>query len=252
MLQRSLWPILIAAAFLSGCFSLRQSLQYRPCLLEPDAPFDVIVADPAHHEVVLFWRDPSTGNPFARISRLNAWLEVHADSVVAVTNAGIYEPDLVPAGLYIEQGQTINPINLAEGYGNFYLKPNGVFYVTPDGADIVDASEFHTLEDSIVHAIQSGPLLLSDNRIHPVFTPGSQNCLVRSGIGVAPEGTIYVAIANGGVNFYDFATFFRDTLGAESALYLDGAISTLYAPHLGRTKQPRKRFGAFLVVRHRQ
>ena len=244
--------LLAAAAFLAGCSSLRQTLQNRPCVLKPETPYDIIAVNPAQHEIALYWRNPATGDPFARISNLKAYLEAHADSVVAITNAGIYEKDLSPAGLYIERGRTLNSINLADGYGNFYLKPNGVFYITPDGAAIVDASKFSTQEDSVIYAIQSGPLLLSDGRVHRAFTPGSVNCRLRSGIGVTPEGSIYVAISNGAVNFYDFATYFRDNLGVINALYLDGAVSTLYAPHLGRTRQPRKRFGAFLVVRPRQ
>lgn len=36
------------------------------------------------------------------------------------------------------------------------------------------------------------------------------------------------------VNFYEFATYFRDQLHCQDALYLDGVISSLYAPSLQR------------------
>ena len=85
-------------------------------------------------------------------------------------------------------------------------------------------------------------------RVHPAFTPGSANCRLRSGIGVGPDGTVYLAISNGAVNFHDFATFFRDTLGTPDALYLDGAISELYAPALGRTEVGREKYAGILVV----
>ena len=37
------------------------------------------------------------------------------------------------------------------------------------------------------------------------------------------------------VNFDTFARMFRDGLGARDALYLDGSISRLHAPELGRS-----------------
>lgn len=251
MPSRAHWPLITAfaaAMLLTGCSSIRQSLQNRPCVLELDAPYDVITVDPQSHEISLYWLEPSSGKPFGTIKQLKSWLETQEDSVIAITNGGIYTEDLTPLGLYIEQGQPLRAINLSDGYGNFYLKPNGIFYVGPHGPGIADASEFDALVDSLAYAIQSGPLLLSTNEIHPAFTPGSQNCRLRSGIGVTPGGTVHVAISNGAVNFYDFATFFRDSLGASDALYLDGAISTLYAPHLERTALSRTRYGAFLVV----
>lgn len=251
MPSRAHWPLitaLAAAMLLTGCSSIRQSLQNRPCVLEPDAPYDVITVDPQSHKISLYWLDPSSGQPFGTIKQLINWLETQKDSVIAITNGGIYKRDLAPLGLYIEQGQLLSSINLSDGYGNFYLKPNGVFYIAPHGPGIADASEFDALADSLEYAIQSGPLLLSDNEIHPAFTPGSHNCRLRSGIGITPGGTVHIAITNGAVNLYDFATFFRDSLGATDALYLDGAISTLYAPHLERTALSRTRYGAFLVV----
>jgi uncharacterized protein YigE (DUF2233 family) len=36
------------------------------------------------------------------------------------------------------------------------------------------------------------------------------------------------------VNFYSFATLFRDRLQCPDALFLDGSVSSLYAPDAGR------------------
>ena len=36
------------------------------------------------------------------------------------------------------------------------------------------------------------------------------------------------------MRFHDFATLFRDRLGCRNALFLDGSISSLYAPGLRR------------------
>jgi uncharacterized protein YigE (DUF2233 family) len=50
-----------------------------------------------------------------------------------------------------------------------------------------------------------------------------------------PDGKMVVkfALSEGAVNFYSFAKFFRDVLGCPDALYLDGSISTFYAPERG-------------------
>jgi uncharacterized protein YigE (DUF2233 family) len=41
-------------------------------------------------------------------------------------------------------------------------------------------------------------------------------------------------ISESPVTFYEFAGYFRDHLHCGEALYLDGSISSLYAPRLGR------------------
>ena len=42
------------------------------------------------------------------------------------------------------------------------------------------------------------------------------------------------AISNQPVTFYRFASLFRDALHCDNALFLDGSVSALYAPNLGR------------------
>jgi uncharacterized protein YigE (DUF2233 family) len=42
------------------------------------------------------------------------------------------------------------------------------------------------------------------------------------------------AISDEPINFYDFALLFREQLKCPDALYLDGNVSSLYAPSLGR------------------
>ena len=47
-------------------------------------------------------------------------------------------------------------------------------------------------------------------------------------------GAVVVAISDEPVNFHRFARLFRDVLGTPDALYLDGKVSRIYAPALGR------------------
>lgn len=239
--------LLLCLTMTAGCSSLRQALQNRPCVLEPGQPYDVLVIDPDLHSIRLYWKDPN-GNPFLTLGALEDWILAQGDSLIGLTNGGIYEPGYVPAGLFIEKGQIGVPLNLRDGEGNFYLKPNGVFALTRQGARIVESSTFDAEKGAVIYALQSGPLLVSDGDIHPAFQDGSRNCRLRSGIGVRNDGTIVLAITNGAVNFHDFATLFRDRLGCPDALYLDGAISTLHAPTLGRFERTRRRYAGILAI----
>lgn len=232
---------------MAGCSALVQTVKNQECALDPARPFDVVEVNLAQHELRLFWRD-ADGEPFLTLDAVRRHVEERGDSLVAATNAGIYEPGFVPTGLYVEMGRALHPLNLEDGEGNFYLKPNGVFLVAAAEARIVEASEFADINQSAQYATQSGPLLLFNGTIHPAFTPGSENCRLRNGIGVAPGNRVFLAISNGAVNFHDFAEFFRDELGATDALYLDGGISDLYAPAEGRTATNGQQYAGILAV----
>jgi uncharacterized protein YigE (DUF2233 family) len=83
-------------------------------------------------------------------------------------------------------------------------------------------------------ATQSGPLLVSNGKLHPKFLPDSPSLYVRNGVGVTRDSQVVFAMSLLPVNLYEFAALFRDTLGCPNALYLDGSISQVYAPDLGR------------------
>jgi uncharacterized protein YigE (DUF2233 family) len=89
-------------------------------------------------------------------------------------------------------------------------------------------------------ATQSGPLLVSAERIHPAFNPKSVSRLFRNGVGVISPHEVVFAISEGPVSFYEFATLFRDKLHCSDALFLDGTVSSLYAPPLGRNDRKIK------------
>lgn len=98
----------------------------------------------------------------------------------------------------------------------------------------METSEYPRIQERVLLATQSGPLLLRAGRMHPAFREGSSNRLFRNGVGVpSPEIAIF-AISEAPVNFHEFATFFRDVLRCPDALFLDGTISSLYAPQLQR------------------
>jgi len=122
-----------------------------------------------------------------------------------------------PKGLLIQAQKLLTPLDTAGGAGNFYLKPNGVFYLTTDRqAGICPAGQFRD-GPRIAYATQSGPLLLINGQPNPVFTPGSANVVVRNGVGLLPDGNVVFATSREKVNFYDFAAYFQ-SLGCTQAL----------------------------------
>lgn len=206
----------------------------KPALLSVEyagARFDVVCVPLAKASVRVYWKDPA-GKAFGSLEALAASLP---EPAIAITNAGIFEPGQVPTGLLISGGQTLHALNVDAGEGNFYLAPNGVFFVGSDGAAVMETSAFARRGDSDVRdATQSGPLLVAGGTIHRQFARRSTNTAIRSGVGVRGPHEVWLAISRSEVNLWTFAALFRDRLGCEDALYLDGAISELITPSLGR------------------
>lgn len=153
-------------------------------------------------------------------------------------NAGMFHPGLIPVGWFVAGGTEVAPLTLAEGEGNFFMKPNGVFLLTERGAQVVVSSQaavIRELKEKVLLATQSGPMLVIDGNIHPAFKPQSDSLLFRNGVGIASPHDVVFAISEGPVNFYEFATLFRDTLHCRDALFLDGTLSSLHSPELKRS-----------------
>lgn len=157
-------------------------------------------------------------------------------SPLMITNAGMFNPSYQPVGLYIENaGKVLQELDTSQTFTgeNFYLHPNGVFYVdTNNIPSILTTTNFlikHHLDySSIKLATQSGPMLVIDNKIHPKFAQNSINYKIRSGVGVIDHQRVVFSVTLDKFTFYDFAETFKDILGCENALFLDGQISRMY------------------------
>jgi uncharacterized protein YigE (DUF2233 family) len=178
-------------------------------------------------QLQLFLKDDS-GTPYKSLRHLAESLQGHSQQLLLAMNAGMFREDYSPLGLLVIDGKQLHRINLATGFGNFYMKPNGVFVVSPSGARIVESSTYSSLDDLVILATQSGPLLVSAGMIHPGLNPQGTSRNIRNGIGVVSANEIVFAISEDPVNFYDFALLFRDRLRCSDALYLDGNVSSLY------------------------
>lgn len=179
-----------------------------------------------------------TGERFATFDRLREYLHAKGKRLRFSTNAGIFlevaaPSRFLPEGLFVQDGKEIVPLNTHKGNGNFYLEPNGVFAVTHDGYAVVDTAAYPDLR-AVVHATQSGPLLVHKGRINRQFSTRSDKLNIRSGVGIIDPQTAVFVISRQPVSFYQFARFFLKVLRCKNALYLDGAISQTYLPELGR------------------
>jgi uncharacterized protein YigE (DUF2233 family) len=174
------------------------------------------------------------GVPFKSFDAIQASIAKNQRWLVFAMNAGMYHANFSPVGLYVENGKQLFPLNLANDQGNFFMKPNGVFAITDSGARVVESSTYPTLGGKVALATQSGPMLVIDGKIHPVFRPDSNSRLVRNGVGVVSPKSVVFAISEEPVNFYEFAVFFRDCLHCKNALFLDGTVSSIYSEALKR------------------
>jgi len=77
-------------------------------------------------------------------------------------------------------------------------------------------------------------MLVIDGALHPRFLVDATSRKRLNGVGVKEDGSVVFVLSDTPVTFHVFASYFRDDLKTPNALYLDGAISRLYAPELSR------------------
>jgi uncharacterized protein YigE (DUF2233 family) len=211
----------------------------------PEASRDGLVAEggylmetinPKKDDLRLFWAD-GHGQTLRDFTGLEKFVAAQGEKLLFAANAGMFQPDSRPVGLLVQDGNETNPLNLGDGAGNFFMKPNGVFLINERReALVVESSSYAALLTPVVWATQSGPLLVNEGSISPDFTSGSANRKIRSGVGVRKDGTIVLALSTRPVDFYEFATAFRNRWKCPNALYLDGDISAFF--RLGDKETP--------------
>jgi uncharacterized protein YigE (DUF2233 family) len=208
--------------------------QAQPCRAREYASnaYTMCEVDLAQHTVRLYWKR-SDGTPYSYLSSLPRTQERAAGRLLFATNAGMFDPALKPVGLYVEQGRELVHVNARSGYGNFHMKPNGIFYIAAGRAAVAETQAFLKQRPQADLATQSGPMLVINGRLHPRFDRGSTSLKARNGVGVRADGKIIFAISQGEVSFDAFARLFRDGLNCPNALFLDGgSAASFYAPSL--------------------
>jgi uncharacterized protein YigE (DUF2233 family) len=194
------------------------------------------VANLKIHQINTYLRPKSKAPVFSSIKNLKAYVEKQKDTALMITNAGMYTSKQLPEGLLISKGKQLAPIDLGKAsHLNFYLLPNGVFYIDGNKAFIAETHAYDSLSKKIKPSIatQSGPLLVYKGKHHHAFNYGSKSKKLRSGVGILPNGKVVFLISkNHNTNFFEFATIFKDVFGCQNALFLDGEISKMYLPNL--------------------
>jgi uncharacterized protein YigE (DUF2233 family) len=195
--------------------------------------YTVCTFDPAKDTIRLFGA-ATLETVGATYDQLNTHLLRNGQHMSFAMNGGMYHADYGPVGLLVEHGRETGALNRGDAFGNFFMKPNGVFWVKDGKAGVMETEAYARAGLSPREATQSGPMLVIGGKIHPRFLPDATSLQIRNGVGILPDGRVAFAISNVPVRFHDFATLFRERLQCKNALFLDGSISSLYASEIRR------------------
>ena len=114
-----------------------------PCvaMIFEGAAYTVCTFDAGHDALQMFWKG-ADGKPYGAFAPLAAALNAAGRELRFAMNAGIYETDTSPVGLYIENSKRLRKLNLRDGDSNFYLKPNGVFFIGDSSVGVMESGKF--------------------------------------------------------------------------------------------------------------
>lgn len=253
MKARLVFSLLFAATLLAMASRSAGALESR--LLRLDAiGYHVVTIDLKHDALEAHWLD-TEGKAFASIDALRQWGDGQGRRLLFATNAGIYDRQFRPLGLYVEDGRTLRPLNTAKGNaraGNFSMQPNGVFSIDRQGrAAVVATNDWSARGIDARLATQSGPMLVVGGELNPSFEEDSDSLKWRSGVCARKPDEVVFAVSQSPVTFHAFARLFRDEIGCRDALYLDGTLSRIYTQADGYAGAPPmmvKPYAAMLAV----
>jgi len=208
--------------------------------------FTICAFDSSKHDLKLFVADAG-GRSLRSLKALESHLGRAASTLRFAMNAGMYDEAGQPIGLYVEDGKKLHELNLREGSGNFHLLPNGVFAIGRDGGvSVRTSSQYAAANPDVLWATQSGPMLVIDGKLHPEIDPNGESLHIRNGVGASGPTSAQFVISEDPVSFGRFARLFKDRLGCPNALYLDGAVSSLW--EAGVRQDDRSELGPLVAV----
>lgn len=208
-------------------------------------------ADPAKHRIKTVLNN-SDGKPYRSLRAYADAVGSDSKTIAFAMNAGMFDKEGEPIGYYVEDAKRIVKLNRNGGDGNFFMKPNGVFYGSGGDWRITSTEWFFkTVRDRPRFGTQSGPLLVTASNLHPEISDDGPSKAVRNAVGVDADGKAHFVISQAPLSFGQMARFYKDELKTPNALYLDGTVSGLWDPTTERldTGAP---IGPIIVVTKRK
>ncbi len=201
-------------------------------------------------EVSVHWRNGNAEPYVTLLGFKNSQLRQGKPLLLAM-NGGMYHDDLRPVGYHVENYQRLRKANTRRGPGNFHMLPNGIFFVEKNRIGVMETRAFLRRNRRPQFATQSGPMLVINGRLHPLFKPSWTSAKIRNGVGVSKDGKrVYFVLSDSPVTFYEFGKLFQRHLKAYNALFLDGSVSQMWSPEISRPSFSR--VGPIIAVARRQ
>ena len=131
---------------------------------------------------------------------------LNSKKIKCAMNGGIYNQEFHPLGLYAESGKILSKLNTRKNaYGNFYLQPNGIFFITKNSVGIMSTEKYLISKPNLMYATQSGPILFLNKKINTLFTKTSNNRLLRNAVCTLSNKEVLFAITKRDMNFYELS-----------------------------------------------
>ena len=110
--RNPVWPVCRVAAFAIGLFGLSAPAAFADCAPQTrDGERYVVCAfDVLRDDVRLYWRD-ADGKPFRGFDALAEALKTRGRALRFAMNAGMFEEDGSPVGLYVEDGKRLHRVD---------------------------------------------------------------------------------------------------------------------------------------------
>lgn len=210
-------------------------------------PLTHCVANPSEHRITTAF-----GQGSERFGSLAAFAEtVDKRTIAFAINGGPAGDDGKPKGYFVQNKQRIAELDLGSGDGNFYIKPNGVFYGTGNAWRLRTTPSFYSgVRDRPQFGTQSGPMLLVDGKLPSEIAENGPSRAIRSGVGLSGDGKAHFVVAKEPLSFGQLARYFRDEAKAKNALFLASNRSALWDPATNRMDNAS--VGPIIVVTKRE
>lgn len=212
--------------------------------------YGIVKAEP--RAVTLLWQN-AQGQAYRSLGAAHDALKAQGKTALMLMNAGIFTTAHTPAGLWIEQGRILSPVNPHKGQGNFHIQPNGIFSIAGNTARVESTASYQKRGRKSDYAVQSGPMLLIAGKPNTRFVKNLSSPYKRNAVCTTKSGELYFIMT---LNYQtEWPSFYRlaealQSFGCHQALYLDGSISSWYVRGKSSTFHWSNFVGIIAVTEH--